>query len=117
MNCAGKVVLVVGGTRGIGRATAIALVAEGARVVITGRSSDAVDKAVSELAGEDIEVDGLTLDLSDTAAALAVVDRVGADAGRIDGLVVAAGISPYYLRAEDLTPAMWDEVMAVNLRG
>ncbi len=112
-----KVVLVAGGTRGIGRAVAAAVAAAGARVVITGRTSASVDRGVSALLELGVACDGVAFDVTDTVASRREVDVIASRMGRIDGLVACAGISPYFIRAEDLDEAMWDEVISVNLRG
>lgn len=59
----------------------------------------------------------LVLDVRDPAASEGVVLEVKRRFGRLDVLVANAGVNPYYLRAERITPAVWDEMMAVNLRG
>ena len=117
MKHAGKVVLVVGGTRGIGRAAAVAMAADGTRLVITGRSTEGVERAVEKLTADGIDAAGMVLDITDPHDSRLVVDQIVSDYGGIDGLVACAGISPYFVRAEDLSLEMWDDVMTVNLRG
>lgn len=115
--CANKVAVVVGGTRGIGRATSLALADEGATVVVTGRSTEdttLVAKAVEERGSEGFP---LTFDVSDVNASRAAIDAVVERYGQIDVLVANAGINPYFERAEKLTPDIWDDVMGTNLRG
>jgi NAD(P)-dependent dehydrogenase (short-subunit alcohol dehydrogenase family) len=88
--------MVLGATRGIGRACAERLAAEGATVVATSRAEvDVRDRASVE------------------AAVAAAVERHG----RIDALVANAGVNPSFVRPEDLTEAAWDEIVDVNLRG
>jgi NAD(P)-dependent dehydrogenase (short-subunit alcohol dehydrogenase family) len=96
MNCEGKVAMVLGATRGIGRACALRLEEAGATVVATSRAE--VDVRERE---------------SVAAAVGAAVERHG----RIDALVANAGINPRFVRPEDLTEAAWDEIVDVNLRG
>ncbi len=115
--CKGKVALVVGGTRGIGRAATLALCAAGATVIPAGRSrenAEAVAAEAERLGGTSFP---LVLDVADPAASAAAVGEVVRRCGRLDVLVANAGINPYFKRAEQLTPAIWDEIMAVNLRG
>lgn len=115
--CTGKVVLVVGGTRGIGRACCLGLARAGATVVVSGRSEEnakAVARAAQELG---VEASTAIHDVSDEEATAAVVDEVYERYGRLDALVANAGMNPYFLRAEDLTPEVWDISMGVNLRG
>jgi NAD(P)-dependent dehydrogenase (short-subunit alcohol dehydrogenase family) len=113
-DCAGKAVLVVGGTRGIGRAAAEALSAAGAAVAVTGRDLAAAEQAAREIGPEAI---GIELDVRDLDASAAAVTRAAEGLGRLDGLVANAGITPALAPPEEITPAQWDEVLDVNLRG
>ncbi|AFV77435.1 SDR family oxidoreductase [Thermus oshimai] len=107
----GQPVLVVGATRGIGRAVAEELARRGARVGLTGRDPERV-RAVSEALG----AWGAVLDVRDRAAVAEVVGRFAREVG-LYGLVYNAGISPAFTRAENLGLEVWDEVLAVNLTG
>jgi len=98
----GKVVLVTGGSRGIGLACAAAFAAEGARVAICSRSRDNVERARAELKG----AFGVAANLSDAAAAAAMIDAIEADVGPVDVLVNSAGAAKRTL-ADELTPAAW----------
>src|SRR5690606_34786756 len=94
-----KVVLVTGGSKGIGLACAQHFAAEGAQVVISSRSQANIDSALAELPG----AVGFAADVSDAAAAAALVQRVEQEVGPIAVLVSSAGAakrSP----PEDLTP-------------
>jgi NAD(P)-dependent dehydrogenase (short-subunit alcohol dehydrogenase family) len=115
--CEGKVAWVVGGTRGIGRASALALAAAGADVVIAGRAMETASAVASEARQCGVRTLGLALDIGDPTASLQAADDIERQFGRIDIVVANAGINPYWHRAERITPAMWDELMAVNLRG
>jgi NAD(P)-dependent dehydrogenase (short-subunit alcohol dehydrogenase family) len=117
IGCEGKIALVVGGTRGIGRAAALALAEAGATVVPTGRSRESAAEVSAEIAKLGAKTLPLAFDVSDPEASAAAVDEVVRQFGRLDVLVGNAGISPYWKRSEQITPAMWDEVMGVNLRG
>jgi NAD(P)-dependent dehydrogenase (short-subunit alcohol dehydrogenase family) len=103
---AGKVVLVTGGSKGIGLACALQFVEQGARVVISSRSQANIDQALAQLPG----ASGFAADLCDEAAAAALVQRVEHEVGPIDVLVSSAGAakrSP----PQDLTPAFWRSAM------
>ncbi|MBR1159438.1 SDR family NAD(P)-dependent oxidoreductase [Bradyrhizobium elkanii] len=115
--CSGKIALVVGGTRGIGRASVLALANEGAVVIVAGRSIDAAQQVAAEATALGAKAEGLALDILDPAQSKAAVDGVVGRYGALDILVANAGISPYWTRAEKVTPDMWDTVMDVNLRG
>ena len=110
---ADKVVLVSGGTQGVGGGIARAAVAEGASVVVTGRRDD-VGKAFAERLGGDAMF--VACDVADVdqarAAAAATIERHG----RIDCLVNAAGLTSRGTLL-DTTPELFDAHVAVNLRG
>jgi 3-oxoacyl-[acyl-carrier protein] reductase len=108
----GRVAVVTGSTRGIGRAMAELFAREGATVVVNGRRAEDADAAAAEIAGS-IAVAG---DMSDQGAIDALVERVTAEAGRIDILVNNAAISRRSAVTR-VTDEEWDEVMKVNLTG
>jgi NAD(P)-dependent dehydrogenase (short-subunit alcohol dehydrogenase family) len=106
-----KVVLVSGGTQGVGAGIARAAVREGATVVATGRRPD-VGEAFARAAG----VEYVVADIADVASARASVATTVARFGRIDCLVNAAGLTSRGTLL-DTTPELFDEHIAVNLRG
>jgi len=87
----GRVYVVTGGTKGLGRATADALVADGARVVVSSRSQKSVDAAVSAL-GDNAR--GLAADNADPATADSVVQLALDTWGRLDGALISVGGPP-----------------------
>jgi 3-oxoacyl-[acyl-carrier protein] reductase len=87
----GRVYVVTGGTKGLGRATADALVADGARVVVSSRSQASVDNAVAAL-GDNAR--GLAADNADPATAQAVVQLALDTWGRLDGALISVGGPP-----------------------
>ena len=92
MNIEGKTVAITGAARGIGHATAAALLARGARVVIGDRDVAALEDAVRRLPGR---VTGHPLDVSDPESFANFLDRARADGdGRIDVLINNAGVMP-----------------------
>ncbi len=108
-------VLVTGGTRGIGHATARRFLEEGSRVHICGPVQIDVDAAVAELSSVG-DVAGSVCDVADEDAVVALVDQVTRNRGPLDVLVNNAGISwrePFL----EITPEHWDQIVAVNLRG
>ncbi|WP_062208146.1 SDR family oxidoreductase [Streptomyces sp. NBRC 109706] len=92
LNLTDRVFVVTGGSRGLGRATADALVADGARVVISARGQDAVDAAVAAL-GQD-RAAGLPADLGDPDAAERLAALARERFGRLDGALVSVGGPP-----------------------
>ncbi|MBA8913825.1 NAD(P)-dependent dehydrogenase (short-subunit alcohol dehydrogenase family) [Methylorubrum thiocyanatum] len=108
-----KVALVVGGAKGIGLAVAERLAIEGASVVLTGRRADDVEAAAARI-GRGAR--GLVADAALREDLHRVVETVRETHGRIDALVLNAGISePATLRAS--TPEHFDRHFAVNVRG
>ncbi len=90
LGLAGRVYIVSGGSRGLGRATAEVLVAEGASVVLGARDSTAVERAAQELGGAGHAV-GITADLAQAAAAQRLVEAAHNAYGGIDGALVSVG--------------------------
>src|ERR1700727_976103 len=100
----GKVVLVRGGSKGIGLACALAFAAEGARIAICSRSRDNVDKASAKIK----EAFGVVADLVDAGAAERVIETVEGRLGPIAILVNSAGAAKR-TPPDELNPAVWRE--------
>lgn len=88
LRLAGKAFLVTGGSRGLGLACASALVAEGARVVVSARDEAGVQRAVAQL-GE--RATGVAADLADEATPVRLVEAATSAFGRLDGALVSVG--------------------------
>jgi NAD(P)-dependent dehydrogenase (short-subunit alcohol dehydrogenase family) len=115
---AGKVVIVTGSTKGIGRAMVEGLASAGASVVVSSRKQDlcdAVAAAVAETTGA--SVFARACHVGDWDAIPEFVEAVHARFGRIDALVNNAGINPARISAQDMTLEYWRKVFAVNLEG
>ena len=112
-----RVAIVTGGGRGIGRAIALAFAEAGADVVVTARTTEQIEGVAKEIQALGRRGLALTADVAMIEDIDAMVRRTMEAFGKIDILVNNAGISPYYTRAEKITPEMWDTLMAVNLRG
>lgn len=114
---AGKRALVTGGTRGIGRSIAAALLGQKAAVALCGRTAEGVEIAVESLREETGgKVAGMAADVSredDVEALFAFLDR---ELGGLDILVNNAGIG-IFRSVEELTPAEWKRVVGTNLTG
>jgi len=110
----GRVALVTGGSRGIGRGIADALAREGARVAVVARSAERAAAAASELPGTGHA--GFACDLADPPAVEAMVRAVEGQVGPVDILVNNAGITEDNLLVR-LSDDAWDRVLDTNLRG
>jgi NAD(P)-dependent dehydrogenase (short-subunit alcohol dehydrogenase family) len=98
----GKVVLVTGGSKGIGLACALGFAAEGARIAICSRSRENIDKASAEIT----EAFGVVADLVDAVAAARAIETVEDRLGSIDILVNSAGAAKR-TPPDELSPAVW----------
>ncbi len=117
MRLAGKIALVTGGSRGIGRACVVQLASEGAEVVFAYQASgEAACALVGELAGKGHKVRAVQADVRDAARAQQVVDEIVNDRQRLDILVNSAGIVRDGLLGSML-PEQWLDVLATNLFG
>ena len=112
----GKVVLVSGGTQGVGAGVARAAVREGAVVALLGRNRERGEALAAELTATGAAAGYVPADVGDGAAAVAAVDAVLAGYGRVDCLVNAAGLTARGTLL-DTTPELFDAHIAVNLRG
>ena len=110
----GKVAVVTGGSRGIGRAIATRLATEGARVVITARSAEGASSAAQGLPGDGHL--GVACDVSDAAAVDALIKRVESELGSLDILVNNAGVTRDNIMVR-LGEDDWDQVLDTNLKG
>lgn len=114
----GKVVLVTGGTRGLGLAMAQAFAQAGADLVISSRKVEAcmaVARAIRE--GTGARCIGIPCHVGDWEACDALVSGAYAEYGRVDVLVNNAGMSPPYDSLSSVSRALFDKVIGVNLAG
>jgi NAD(P)-dependent dehydrogenase (short-subunit alcohol dehydrogenase family) len=113
-----RVALVTGGSRGLGRQTALAYALAGADVVIASRRQDACDEAAAEIAARSgRKVSGVGCHVGEWDGLEGLVDRVYEELGRLDILVNNAGMSPLYEATTDVTEVLWRKVIDVNLSG
>jgi NAD(P)-dependent dehydrogenase (short-subunit alcohol dehydrogenase family) len=110
-----RVVLVSGGTQGLGAEIGRAAVREGAAVVLSGRRPEVGEKLAAELQAEGGEAHYVQADVADAASAQASVAATVERFGRIDSLVSAAGLTTRGTLL-DTTPELFDQHVAVNLR-
>lgn len=119
----GRVAIVTGSSRGIGKRIALAFASQGAKIAVCGRTEEArpgiegtIGQTVSEISNAGGEAIAVRCDVSSEADVVSLIERTVATWGRIDILVNNAGMSRWALLVD--TPVKeWDKVIAVNLRG
>jgi NAD(P)-dependent dehydrogenase (short-subunit alcohol dehydrogenase family) len=114
----GKVAIVTGSTKGIGRAMASGLAQAGASVVVCSRKQELCEKVASEIQAETGAATlGVACHVGDWGAIPGFVDAVVARFGRIDVLVNNAAITPTRLTVSEITRDVWQKIFSVNLEG
>ena len=114
----GKVAIVTGSTKGIGRAMASGLAHAGATVVVSSRKQELCEEVASEIEAETGATTlGLACHVGDWDAIPGFVDAVTERFGRIDVLVNNAGITPTRLTVSDITRDVWQKIFSVNVEG
>jgi len=117
MQLEGRVALVTGAGSGIGKAAALMLAAEGAKVAVLSRSEDEVTEVAQEIESKGGEALPLAADISKPDEMQQAVQRIADRWGRIDIVFANAGINGVWAPLEDLKPEEWDETLSVNLKG
>lgn len=118
MKLKGKVALITGSTRGIGKEFAKGFAQEGADIIINGRNMEkakAIAKEIEE--GQGVKAVGIGADVSSSREVNRMVEEAMNQFGRIDLLVNNAGVNPFILEAEKIKEEGWDQVLDVNLKG
>ena len=113
----GKVALITGGSRGIGKAIASAYARQGARVFICARGEDDLARAVTEIRNDGGDIDGLAGDVGNVDDARRIVDAVVKRHGAIHVLVNNASLLGPRVPIADYPIADWEDVLRVNLTG
>lgn len=112
----GKVALVTGGTRGIGKAIALAFAHAGARVVVASRKADAVESTTTELRATGAGAEGVVANVGKPGETKRLVDETVAAFGTIDILVNNAAVNPTFGPVENTGTDAFDKIIAVNVR-
>ena len=113
----GKVALITGGGRGIGKAAALGLARAGADVVVASRKLPDLEKVAEEIKGLDRKSLAVAAHVGRLDEINNLVDRVKAEFGGIDILVNNAGTNPVMDSALDVGERAWDSIMNLNLKG
>jgi NAD(P)-dependent dehydrogenase (short-subunit alcohol dehydrogenase family) len=110
----GRTAIVTGGSRGIGRAAAIRLAAEGAAVVVTGRDDSALNEVVQAIEAAGARAVACAADLDDPADRERLVDFAIAELGHVDVLVNNAAVNQVE-PSLDVTPETWERIFRTNV--
>jgi NAD(P)-dependent dehydrogenase (short-subunit alcohol dehydrogenase family) len=118
----GKSALVTGGASGIGRATALAMVREGARVAVADKSTEGAGETVAMINSGGGQAIALGVDVADEGAVQAMVARTIDAFGRLDCAFNNAGVAPYHVgpggqRTHEMSREAFDGMLAINLSG
>ena len=117
MTASGKIAVITGAGSGIGRATALALFADGFSVVLAGRRRAMLEETAALAKAAPPRMLVVPTDVTDPASIASLFDTVKEAYGRIDLLFNNAGTSTRNVPIEDLTLEQWSNVVAVNLTG
>ena len=112
-----RVALITGGSSGIGRATAVAMAREGAKVALTARRAERCQEAVEAIEGMGGEALALPGDVANAEHVEALVAAAVERWDRLDIAVANAGINGVFAPIEDITPEEWDQTHDINVRG
>ncbi|MEP0803823.1 SDR family oxidoreductase [Funiculus sociatus] len=117
MQLTGKVALITGAGSGIGKAAAVLLAKEGAKIGALGRTDDELKAVVSDIQATGGEAMILKADISEPEQMQQAVEQLVNQWGRLDIVFANAGINGVWASLEDLTPQEWDKTIDVNLKG
>ncbi|MBU2955035.1 SDR family NAD(P)-dependent oxidoreductase [Marinobacter sp. F3R08] len=113
----GKVALITGSTKGIGRSIAEEMARLGARVVISSRKAEACEQVASELKAQGFEAIAIPCHVGRKSDLQNLVDKTNEAWGSIDVLVCNAATNPVYGTTADMTDEAWDKIMDTNVKG
>lgn len=112
-----RVALVTGAGSGIGRAAALLLAADGARIAAVSRTEDELEETLAEVRKRGGDGAVFTADISDPEQMKAVVDGIEERWGRLDIVFANAGVNGVWAPLEDLPVEEWDRTIDINLKG
>ncbi len=112
----GKVAIVTGGSRGIGRSIALGLAEHGADVAVAARKPEALEEAVSAVRATGRRAIGVPTNVRRIDELEALVARTRDELGRVDILVNNAGTNPTYGPVQDIDERAWDVIMNTNVK-
>lgn len=113
----GKVALITGGSRGLGREMALAFADHGADVAIASRKLESCEKTAAEIASRGVQSFARACHVAKWDEIETLVEATYARFGRIDVLVNNAGLSPLYPALDEISEELFDKVVGINLKG
>ncbi|WP_328187880.1 SDR family NAD(P)-dependent oxidoreductase [Marinobacter sp. OP 3.4] len=113
----GKVALITGSTKGIGRSIAEEMARQGARVVISSRKAEVCEQVAGELKAEGFEAIAIPCHVGKKDQLQNLVDKTIEAWGKIDVLVCNAATNPVYGPTAEMTDEAWDKIMDTNVKG
>jgi dehydrogenase/reductase SDR family member 4 len=116
-NLTGKVAIVTGASKGIGKAMAQALGQSGAKVVVSSRDQEALDAVANEFKAEGIEVAAIAASVGDYDDMKKLVDETITKYGGVDILINNAAVNPIFGPLMDTSGDVFDKIMSVNVKG
>ncbi len=117
LDMTGKVVLITGGSRGLGRAMALGFARQGADIAIVSRKFDNCEQTANEVAKLGVRAFPWAAHVADWDEVNQMVAAVYERFGKVDVLINNAGISPLYPSLEEVSEELFDKVIGVNLKG
>ncbi|HUL31583.1 MAG TPA: SDR family NAD(P)-dependent oxidoreductase [Thermodesulfobacteriota bacterium] len=117
MRLKGKVALITGSSRGIGKEIAKGFAKEGADIIVNGRMLEKAKPVAKEIEGLGVRTMAIGADVSSSQEVNGMAEEAVKAFGRIDLLVNNAGVNPFILEAEKIKEEGWDQVLDVNLKG
>src|SRR3984893_16721382 len=116
LNFEGKVVLVAGGTGGLGRAVTLAFLEEGAKVVATYRKQEELDALKNAASVNTTQLDGFAIDATDASAVRELMEKIVGKYRRLDAMVNAVGGYAGGAKLWELETKVFEQMLALNMR-
>ena len=113
----GKTALITGAGSGIGKATALLMAKEGAKIGALGRTENEIEKTVNEIKGMGGKAIPLEADISSPEEMEKATQKLVEEFGSLDIVFANAGINGVWAPLEELTPEDWDKTLGINLKG
>jgi NAD(P)-dependent dehydrogenase (short-subunit alcohol dehydrogenase family) len=117
IDMSGKIVLITGGSRGMGHAMALGFAEAGADIAVTSRKIESCEKAAAEIEALGRRAFAHACHVGYWDQVNELIEATYDHFGKVDVLINNAGMSPLYDRAADITEALYDKVLDVNLKG